>query len=342
MNTTSIKDISEMLNISRNTISKVLNGKGGVLPETERAIIQGAYNLGYKKLSSELLAKINIIPAPVPKNIGNVVLLTHKEEKNCFWNSVISGIYRGLSETSYALVYCEVWDDMQKLPEILLNKRANGLIVANVYEKHILDEIARLDIPTVYLDSPVDYDVTELNGDIILTEGVNSIKTITKHIISKGCARIGFIGDIEYSRTIYDRWMGFNLGCKEMGVEVLPELCFTHKKDRFYNPLVIQELMDNLPYMPQAFVCANDSIAMNVMQQLKNKGLNVPDDIMVSGYDDDQGKTVLYPHLTSVKVYSESLGKRLVQQLMWRLDNQIMNFESVRVYTKVYFRGSTG
>ncbi len=323
-------------------MSKVLNGKSGVTPDTERTIIQGAYDMGYKKLPTELLEKINIQPPGVMMDNGMIVMLTHREDRNIFWNSIISGIYLGLEDANYSLVYCEINDSPSwKMPEILASKRAGGLIVVNVYDRDILDQIAGLEIPKVYLDSPPDYDANVLNGDILLTEGLNSIKKITRHLIKTGCKHLSFIGDISYSKTIYDRWMGFREAFIEAGMEIEQALCFTSDEDRFYSPAAISRIMDGLKSMPDAFVCANDNIALLVMKQLEDREYDVPGDVRVSGYDDDQGKNVIFPDLTSVKVCLESLGRRLVKQLIWRIEDDEQCYEAVYIFTEVIFREST-
>lgn len=78
------------------------------------------------------------------------------------------------------------------------------------------------------------------------------------------------------------------------------------------------------------------------MRYLKDKGISVPDDVAVTGYDDLESMAkVIEPYLTTVRVGNQRLGRRLVQQLMWRIENPAFPTEVTFIYTEVIFRKSS-
>ena len=96
--------------------------------------------------------------------------------------------------------------------------------------------------------------------------------------------------------------------------------------------------MDGFPYIPEAIVCANDDIALDVIRCLKSRGISVPGDVAVTGYDDMESLTRVEPFLTTVRVPKQKLGRRIVQQLIWRMNHPDFPREVVIIEVQVIFR----
>jgi LacI family transcriptional regulator len=103
----------------------------------------------------------------------------------------------------------------------------------------------------------------------------------------------------------------------------------------------VEAAISAFPYMPEAIVCANDDIALFVIRCLNNRGLSVPDDVAVTGYDNVEGMSQVEPFLTTVRVGNQRLGRRLVQQLMWRIQNPTFPKEIVFIGVEVILRQSS-
>ena len=198
-------------------------------------------------------------------------------------------------------------------------------------------------IPVVFCDAPCNIQEIAPYGDIVICESMDSIKTITKSLIDKGMTKIGFIGDITYCKTIYDRYIGYISALKEAGIKPDKGIMATyHANTRFYKPEEVEEALRGFSYMPEAIVCANDDIAFYTIRYLNSKGLSVPDDVAVTGYDNtEEMSKMLDPFLTTVRVGNQRLGRRLVQQLMWRLQNPNFPKEVIYVAVEVIFRKSS-
>lgn len=340
MKIVSIKEIAEHLGLSRNTVSKVLNGKPGVLPETEEKIIRAAQQLGYNKLSSELLQKLEpAAPAQPPVQPGGqIVLLTNGENVNSFWSGIISGVYSALSGSGYSLIYSEIRPGQHHLlPEILYEGKVDGLIVTDLYDLEIWKAIRKTGIPTVFLDSPVNISDEYAGGDIVLTEGIISVKELTGRLIADGAKKLAFVGDITGCQTMFDRWCGFYQAMMEAGMKLEERFLFTSSPDHFYGEETIRNLLESMTELPDAIVCANDHIARIVIRELRAWNIQVPQQVCVSGFDNSPGD----PIVTSVAVNYPELSKRLVRQLFWRMQEKRASREIVRIRTEVIYREST-
>lgn len=96
-----------------------------------------------------------------------------------------------------------------ELPDVLKDDTVQGIIVLNVYDKHLLTLINELEIPKVFLDTVPEIELKTLTGDLLLIEGKYTEQQIVDHLFEKGCKRISFIGDINYAQTNTDRYLGF-------------------------------------------------------------------------------------------------------------------------------------
>ena len=103
----------------------------------------------------------------------------------------------------------------------------------------------------------------------------------------------------------------------------------------------IDTFLSSLSRMPDAFVCASDYVASILMQLLEKRGLRIPDDIAVSGFDNIT-EDLLAEDLTTVQVFNEDLGARLALQILYRIKHPHKPHEITYLSTNVLYRGSTG
>lgn len=341
MRKVTIQDIAKELNLSRNTVSKALRNSEQVSYETKCMVIKKAYEMGYTKLSPAVLKQFRL--RDKSDKIKTIVVLI-KREISIFWNSIIMGISDELNRCGCKLQLNFISDEDEKdliLP-LDLDEEVSGIIILSVFSKNYIDEIMKYDIPTVFLDAPSNVETIANYGDIIICEGVNSVKQITANLISQGLRKIGFIGDITYCKTINDRYQGYLKALEEANIEFDSSIVAAyHAQNKFYMTQEVEAALNKFPYIPEAIVCANDDIALDVIRYLKNRGLAVPGDVAVTGYDDMESLTQVEPFITTVRVPKQKLGRRLVQQLMWRIKYPDFPKEVVFIEAQVIFRESS-
>lgn len=334
-----MQDIANALGVSRATVWKAFNGQGGVSQELTGQILDIAKEMGYHREPARARGLARAMPADM-----TVSVIVSRPESSMFWMSIIHRAAKELAKRRINLMYSYVpsrYEADYQLPAALSDGTVRGAIVLNVYDERMLRLIDTLDIPKVYYDTVTAIDPYTLRGDVVLLEGRETVRRITDQIVRAGARRVGFLGDTAYARTNADRYEGYLQALRAHQIAPQPELCLTGPIEvgRYFEQ--ISAFLNGLKSMPQAFVCASDHVAHYLYRYLAEKGLAVPGDLMVSGYDGSPEYENVSGAITTATVQTASLGKRLVQQLLMRLDNPGMPFELIYIYPQVVFGAST-
>lgn len=333
-----IQDIADCLNISRVTVWKVFNNKEGVSEEMRQRVLQCAAQMKYEHPAFKNV----ILPETEPEQIL-VSVVVSRPESSSFWIKTIHELAEEFSRKGIGLMYTYLPSDMQEgymLPSSLTTGNLHGIIVMNVYEEKMIQMLNELPIPKVFLDIVSGMSIDVLKGDLLLLEGRASVGEIVNAMIKSGRREIGFIGDIHYAKTNMERYKGFASAMVHNGCVVNPAWCYTGGMRLHSYARIIENFVTGLPTMPEAFVCVNDHAATMLLQCLISKGYKVPEDVAISGYDDNNEFTYT-KDLTTVQVDNKLLGKRLAKQLLYRMENPNFPYEVTYIRPKVVFRAST-
>jgi LacI family transcriptional regulator len=336
-----IQDVAKELNLSRNTVAKALNNSDTVAYETRYVVIKKAYEMGYSKLSPTVLNEFKIKDRL--EKVRTVVVFARRE-LSTFWNRIIMGISDELNKNNCKLQlnFISEEDEANYIAPLDMDTEMSGIIILNVFNKAFLELILKRDVPVVFLDGPSNvHEITSM-GDVVLFEGYHSTRSITEHLLSQGNRRIAFIGDISYCRTIKDRYEGYLAALSGYGIKAEEQFVINrHVEHKYYKQEEVSVELSKLKELPEAIVCANDDIAKDVMLCLKRKGVKVPQEVAVTGFDDKEEVELLSPSLTSVHIGNQRMGRRLVQQLIWRIDNMDLPKEILTVNTEIVIRESS-
>ncbi len=336
-----IQDVAKELNLSRNTVAKALNNSDTVAYETRYVVIKKAYEMGYSKLSPLVLNEYKI-KDKLEK--ARTVVVFARRELSTFWNRIIMGISDELNKNNCKLQlnFISEEDEARHIAPLDVDSDMSGIIILNVFHKEFLELILRKDVPVVFLDGPSDvYEISSM-GDIVVFEGYHSTRMITEHLLSQGNKKIAFIGDISYCRTIRDRYEGYRAALSGYGIEPEEQFLITrHVEHKYYKQEEINAELEKLKELPEAIVCANDDIAKDAMLWLKRRGVKVPEEVAITGFDDKEEVELLSPALTTVHIGNQRMGRRLVQQLIWRIENMDLPKEIITINTETILRESS-
>lgn len=340
-----IQDIAQEVGLSRNTVAKALKNDDGVLSETRKKIINTAYNMGYSKLSETALKEVDIKEqSEVARKIAVMIRLHSGDD---FWNDIMVGIVNEMNRYNGNCIINFINKEDESsltIPMSLTQNEFDGIIFIDVFSLEYTNKIIEIGIPIIFLDSPVRKLPYHYTHDILMIEGKQSVYEITVDLIQKGCKRLGFIGEINFCQSIRDRWEGFTSAIESAGLTLNDRLCFTQPKydGAYYDPKTLESIFDELKEIPDAFVCANDTIAILVIQYYKRKGYNLPKELAVTGFDNRKESTIIEPHITSVDIRNEEIGRKLVNQLFFKIEHPNMYPGIITATTKVCFRESSG
>ncbi|MNP26730.1 HTH-type transcriptional regulator DegA [compost metagenome] len=217
-----------------------------------------------------------------------------------------------------------------------------GLIGVGQISTPLLLEIHRIGLPIVL----VDHEDPLIPSDSIFVNNVDMMARLTNHLIGIGHQQLQFIGNLRYSRSFRDRFIGFRSALEEQGLKLqvagqAMENLVGLENDEFAGEISSWLLsMKKSRTMPTVLVCANDSIARTTMKAVIELGMNVPEDVSVTGFDNiDTGYSEL-PSLTTVHVPKEAMGRRAVEKLLERLVKGDEPLEKILLAGDVVFRDS--
>ena len=334
-----MQDIADACGLSRNTVSKAFNGRGAVPRETRQRIIRKAEELGYG-------LPANRLPARDEQPGGTIALLTRKLPSAAHFGTVFVTTFTDqVSRAGYTLkIFTISAEEMQRraLPPHFSVEQTAGIVGIELFDTAYLEMICSLNIPTILIDSPRHAFSTLMPCDFVSMENLASIMTVIRRLTDLGAHRIGFVGDKEHCGSFYERWFGFSTGLREAGIAQNDSICILAPDDFPYDdPDWLIQQIRRMPFLPDAFVCANDYLAIHLMNALKKMGLSIPKDIMVTGFDGTAQSAMVEPPLTTVEIRGVEIGLLAARLLLNRIANPTFPFSWTRVRTTPIWRNST-
>lgn len=341
MKKVTIQEIAKELDLSRNTVAKALNNNESVANDTRYVVIKKAYEMGYSKLSPLILDEFKIKDRL--EDIKTIVVLA-KRELSSYWNRIIMGISDELNKHNCKLQFNFISDEDEEegiLPLDLLAE-ISGIIMLSVFQETYIELILKKNRPIVFLDGPPNSKNLINYGDIVMYEAFHSMRFLTQHIVEQGINKIAFVGDISHCGSVAEKYNGFRAQMLMSQIKIDEQCMITGAVQNHYKATSeIKDAISHLPYIPQAFICVNDDIAIEVMFCLKELGYIIGSDVVVTGFGNKEESKYVLPSLTTVASSNLRLGQRLVQILMWRLENKEMPHEIISIHTDLIIRESS-
>lgn len=339
-----MQDIANACGLSRNTVSKVFNGKGAVPEVTRHMVVQKAKELGYHQFPEAIPEPSE--PGIQASPIQNVALLTKRMPTDYHFATFFLPVFtEHLSRAGYTLTLHEISPEemrQNRLPAHVVSEQTAGLLGVELFDKQYLDFLCSLHIPTIFIDAYAGAAMFPMECDFISMENRSSMAAITAHVINAGAKKLGFVGDAEHCNSFWERWTGFCFSMEHMGIPLDRKLCILAKDSAPYdNPEWLMEQVRAMPEIPDAFLCANDFLALRMLNALKLMGLSVPGDVMLTGFDGTPQSTVVEPSLTTAQIPNAEIGRIAAELLLERIAYPDRPFRSVYIKSPTIWRNST-
>ncbi|HAP33110.1 MAG TPA: LacI family transcriptional regulator [Lachnospiraceae bacterium] len=303
-----IKDISEKCGVSVSTVSKVLNGYSEISTQTKDLVKAAAVELGYgKKSVSAFYKKRRTYQLGVLfSTMWNLGL---KQE---YFAYILSSFREEANNAGYDVTFLEhnVGRKTMTYLEHCRSRQFDGVCIACTY--FLLPEVVELaqsEFPIVTIDHAY-------NGSIaILSDNIGGMKDLAEYVISMGHKKIAYIHGTE-SVVMHNRLAGFNRVMQEHGI-VIPEKFYL--SGEYTNPDLAEKIATQLLSLsdrPTCILAPDDISALGVFRAAAKKGLKIPDDLSVAGYDGISVSQVIVPRLTTVQQDSETIGREAAKRLI--------------------------
>lgn len=306
-----MSDIAEKLGVSTVTVSKALGGKAGVSDTLKEQIETLADEMGYERDKQSFFSE--------PLTIGVIVRAKYVGEDQSFYWSLfqkISGEAAQRNAMAYIEVINENLEEGERLPVLVQDKRVDGLIImgtfSKAYREFLKENVA---IPMVFLDS----DPGNAGFDAVVTDNILGGYEMTKFLFDKGYEKICFAGSLNETDSIDDRYLGYIKACISHGLEPKDCQVIPDRDDTgvVYSP---DNWKLNKKYLPDAFFCNCDRTAYSLMKALEKKGLSVPHDVAVCGFDNYlfNGES---DFLTTYAISMDQMAKRAIHIILNKINN---------------------
>ncbi|MBQ0042052.1 MAG: LacI family DNA-binding transcriptional regulator [Lachnospiraceae bacterium] len=328
-----MKHIADSLGISVVAVSKALADKEGVSDELRVQIKDRADELGYHYSPSKTKKK----GGTKTGNVGVIVANNYVDMTSySFYLYMYHSLVLTLTQEGYAGIMEIITDEMESkriMPKIITDRKVEGIIVLGQLKTEYVQKVNESGIPLVMLDF---YDEA-IKADAVVTDNVYGSYLLTDYCIKQGHEKIAFVGSVNATSSILDRYLGYHRALYTNGIKLREDYLI---EDRGKDQLNYIEL--KLPEdMPTAFVCNCDEIAYLLTNQLRNLGYKVPEDISVTGFDNYTLVAENTLKLTTIAVDVQTMSKEAVALISDQLENGKRSYGIRRVISgKMIVRNS--
>lgn len=334
------RDVATRAGVSNAVVSYVINnGPRPTSPEVRERVLRAIAELDYHPS-----ALARSLSAQRTHTIGYITSDYHA--MRVFTSPYSSGILTGLvTETKaqdyYLMVYpIEVGEDLSQLQVLLRSGRLDGVVVRLVQESPatdpMLEMIASVGIPCVCIEQPGH---PRFNFCAVTYDDAGGAYRATSYLIERGHQRIAHIqGDLRYA-SARSRRNGYKQALADAGLaqdETLSRGNTWELKDASQVTRQLLELDDP----PTAIFAANDSFAFAAIEVLRERGLRIPEDVAVVGFDDILLAQEMIPSLTSIQIPLLELGQRAARKVLRLIDDPTADCESEALAVELVERGT--
>lgn len=345
-----MQDIADSLGLSRNTVSKAFNNTGVIAESTKDLILRKAAEMGYKNSSGSAMPNA----FPIASDKKEIAMLTcYIPGGSHFAVTTIDRIQQNLSSCGYSLTFYRVTHSELtdlRLPGSFSTDKVAAIFCMELFSYEYCEMLCSLPIPILFIDTPVKPGRPPLMADTLFMENQAGIYSFVSQIAEKGKKSVGFVGDMLHCRSFFERAGACITAAAVFGLEPAEKYsipAFPPSKMQLQpaNYITYADMLysalQNLSKLPDAFICANDFIAINLISSLRRMDIRCPDDVLVMGFDDSPESRYHAPAVTTVHIHTQVMGDIASELILNRIADQTREPRTVYVPTELILREST-
>jgi len=323
-----IRDVAKRAGVSPSTASRALNGKGRMRPETRARVLRAAKELGYRpNVHAKGLA------TKVTGCIGVVIAARHLPVERSFYSLVLEAMESTLAREGYHVVFSVLREEAP--PKCAQEGRVDGLALLGTDIGPELVLPLQGELPVVLVDNALP------GVDSVLPDSLGGARAAVEHLLAHGYREIAFIAETLADPSFARRRDGYRQALEAHGLPYREELVVEGGR-RPESWRVAMERLFDLEKFPEAIFAANDSMAIGAMRTLHDRGIAVPGDVAVVGFDDGDLAPYVAPPLTSVFVPRWEMGEVAARRLLELVRGEGPRARQVVLATELVVRRSCG
>jgi LacI family transcriptional regulator len=334
----SLTKISEILGISKSTVSKALNNYADVSPITRKKV---------QDLANELNYKPNIFAQNLRSQESNIIGLIVPEIVHYFFSTIISGVLKTAENFGYSVIVVQSNDDYKgevKQLKLLLDKNVDGILLSladnTIHFNHVKDVINQ-GVPFVLFDRTSKL----IDCNKVVIDDVKAAQMATQHLIDIGCKKIAIIRNQLKSQGTIDRHKGFKKALLENGMVYDKSIDFEGRDFSFSAGKIAGNKICERHKEVDGIFAVTDLMAIGALEALKEHNVAVPEQVSVIGFSNWFMSQITTPHLSTVDQPGLEIGKAAFKLLYQEIQNKKNNIKepskTVVIPTTVISREST-
>lgn len=305
-----IADVAERAGVSYQTVSRVINDKPDVSPNTRRRV-------------QEIIAQTGYRPSRIARSLATARTATIgfvvPDIANPFFSDIALGVEQFAYERGYGVLLCNTNEDPASETDVLLmleDKQVDGVIVCGLRQESAPLRAALARFRAVVL---VNRQLDDVTLPAVLMDDADGGYQATRHLLQSGRRAIGFVAGPPSSYSGARRMQGYRRALVEVGIDDHPDWV------RYCRPGVdggaetARALLTASPEVTALF-CYNDLVAVGASRACAELGLAVPDDVAIVGFDDIRLAALVSPALTTCRVPRVEMGGMAMEMLLKQID----------------------
>lgn len=324
-----IYQVAERANVSIATVSKVINNTGRIGKETKKRVLNAMEELNYYP---------SLVATALTGKKTDTIGLLIPDISNPFFAEIARHIEDRAHDQGLSVIMCSTdynEDKEKKYIQLLLRKQVDGFILSSGFRnKDLLNKLSKDKIPVAMI---ADYNpMISVHG--VSIDDYKGGYIAASHLLSLGHKNTGLIGENVRSSNL--RIYGYRDAFQEYGVTVNEENILLTDASVANGRKCAEELLSKKE-IPTAIFAVNDLIAIGVFQVAQERGLAIPADLAIIGFDNTILSKTTVPQLTTVAQPMEKMGKKIVDLLMYEITNPTEKNEQLLYSPELIIRGST-
>ncbi len=327
-----INDIAKRVGLSKASVSRALNGKQDVDPETRKRVLKVAAQVGYvPSASARALSngRSNCLGLLVPTLTWPWIL------------EVLRGVAEEIERSGYSLILYTTsgGEDSERefMSQVVPAGAVDGLaLVIPLGMLEYIERLAKGGLPVVVVDDRGHYP----DLPTVATTNVEGGRSATLHLIERGRRRIAMLNGPHDFGCNRDRLEGYKSALQKAGLQFDPKLVVDSDFKESGGASAMTTLLATDPKLDGVFV-ANDVMAFGAMRALRNAGRRIPDDVAVVGFDDIPASAMTHPPLSTVRQPLYEMGRTAASMVMAAVRGESIT-KRIELPTSLVIRESSG
>jgi DNA-binding LacI/PurR family transcriptional regulator len=310
--TPTIRDVARVASCSIATVSCVLNDSGRISKATQKRVREACKTLGYfpssagRNLRSRKTQTIGILFYPSCAEIF----------RNVFYSQIMEGLEIELTKANYNLLLAgyDISTEQEDLPKFIREGSVDGVILMGGCPEDFKQKLSTVPLPFLLLDT----DISGVVVDSVTSDGFRAMIEMVEYLHGKGHRRMVMLRHPFENFNETSRCMGFEAATRQLGIGGSSEVLMMETNDEAVEE-IIRRIEGTDPVTAVATV--NDDMAADILRKLLAKGIQVPEQVSITGFDDTEFSHDTHPPLTTIRIDRNMMGAEGAKTMLRRIND---------------------